>query len=137
MTVWEVPSPKTHNSLIYINSTDGQSKQVNIITTVVGVGRINLTVNDTSGNKIGNASVFIWSPASNYSGLIDEVREDIAWSRDWILPDGEVIDVGMDTHISYIIQHPAKFNLSLNEIKSLVEVHRDELISTWQKYFSR
>ena len=24
----------------------------------------------------------------------------------------------------------------LNEIKSLVEVHRDELISTWQKYFS-
>ncbi len=25
----------------------------------------------------------------------------------------------------------------LNEIESLVEVHRDELISTWQKYFSR
>lgn len=24
----------------------------------------------------------------------------------------------------------------LNEIKSLVEVHRDELISTWQKHFS-
>ena len=25
----------------------------------------------------------------------------------------------------------------LNEIESLVEGHRDELISTWQKYFSR
>jgi len=24
----------------------------------------------------------------------------------------------------------------LNEIESLVEVHRDELISAWQKYFS-
>ena len=25
----------------------------------------------------------------------------------------------------------------LNEINSLVEVHRDELISAWQKYFRR
>lgn len=36
----------------------------------------------------------------------------------WILPSGEIIDIGLSTHISYIIQHPAKFNLSLDEIKS-------------------
>lgn len=95
ITVWEVPSPKTHNSLIYINSTDGQSKQVNITTTVIGVGRINLTVNDTSGSKIGNASVFIWSPGSNYSGFTDSQGNFLS---DWLPENNYTINVSKDCY---------------------------------------
>ncbi len=95
ITVWEVPSPKTHNSLIYINSTDGQSKHVNITTTVVGVGRINLTVNDTSGNKIGNASVFIWCPGSNYSGFTDSQGNFLSG---WLPENNYTINVSKDCY---------------------------------------
>lgn len=41
----------------------------------------------------------------------------------WILPDGEIIDIGLDTHISYIINHPAKFNTT-----------KEKIISHYKKY---
>ena len=36
----------------------------------------------------------------------------------FICPDAEIIDIGFNTHIEYIIDHPATFNLSLDEIIS-------------------
>jgi hypothetical protein len=35
----------------------------------------------------------------------------------WILPDSEIIDIGIvHTHISYIIAHPARFNITKEKI---------------------
>lgn len=34
----------------------------------------------------------------------------------WILPDGEIIDINLETHISYIINNPATFNIRKSHI---------------------
>lgn len=41
----------------------------------------------------------------------------------WISPDGNIIDIGLETHISYIISHPATFNTT-----------KSKIISTYKKY---
>ena len=43
----------------------------------------------------------------------------------FICPDGEIIDVGMDTHIAYIIKHPAKFNTTIEKITALYKKYNE------------
>ena len=43
----------------------------------------------------------------------------------WILPDGEIIDIGMNTHISYIIKHPVQFNTTKSKITELYKKYNE------------
>ena len=43
----------------------------------------------------------------------------------WICPDGLIIDIGLETHISYIIAHPAQFNTTTNKIIELYKKYNE------------
>ena len=43
----------------------------------------------------------------------------------WILPDGEIIDIKLETHISYIINNPATFNTTKLKITELYKKYNE------------
>jgi hypothetical protein len=43
----------------------------------------------------------------------------------WILPDGSIQNIGNQTHISYIIKHPAKFNTTKSKITELYKKYNE------------
>jgi len=43
----------------------------------------------------------------------------------WISPDGNIIDIGLQTHIAYIISHPAIFNTTLEKITKLYKKYNE------------
>ena len=45
----------------------------------------------------------------------------------WIMPDGEIQDIGFNTHISYIINHPDKFNITIDQITILYEKYNEQI----------
>ena len=43
----------------------------------------------------------------------------------FICPDGEIIDINLETHIAYIIKHPAKFNTTIEKITALYQNYNE------------
>ena len=46
----------------------------------------------------------------------------------WICPDESIIDIGLETHISYIINNPATFNTIKLKITELYKKYDEPLI---------
>ena len=45
----------------------------------------------------------------------------------FILPDGEIIDIGMNTHIEFVIKNPKMFNITKEQITELYKKHGEQI----------
>jgi hypothetical protein len=96
ITVPEAQSLGIYYGWINLTSEDGQKKDVNITVNVTEqVGRINVTVNNTIGNPVVAATVFIWDTIPS---LVDSgsTNDNGNWLSDWLEPENYTVEVVKD-----------------------------------------
>jgi uncharacterized membrane protein len=81
---------------INVSSGDGQKKDVNVTINVTkALGRINVTVNNTIGNIVQYATVFIWNPIPS---LVDSGSTDGNgnWISNWLESGNYTVEIVKD-----------------------------------------
>ncbi len=81
---------------INVSSEDGQKKDVNVTINVTkALGRINVTVNNTIGNPVQYATVFIWNPIPS---LVDSgsTNGNGNWVSSWLESGNYTVEIVKD-----------------------------------------